>query len=428
MRWKIALPALAIFLVITAGAVFLLREELANYWIRNQLAGQLAKALGAEVDLQGVAWKDGVLQARRLRLAGGNFPFTRLEARGLRAVVDWQRILEPSAEPLHLEITEADVVLRGAGGRQESGGLASGAPGIKAPPLDLLVGRLSLRHADDAGWSIEGTSLRALQQGEAWTFAGNGGTFTFPGWPEMEIERISSEHNGGRWHVRSFAFKDKQGGVLGGSAAHADGVWSGEFTWQDVDLKAFVPENVATNIGGVSSGDAVLKDGAVSGKMKLTGASSKAVGLLVKFASMLDREDWSEVPWQIFRFDFQRQADGRIDFADFQALSPKGIAVRGDGHYAPDSLGADLQVGIRREGRPYLGAFMPVLFSHERDGYFWTPLKISGTPSQPKENLTGRIVSAMAVVPVAGAAEAAVEVPAAATEAVGDLLRGLLRH
>jgi hypothetical protein len=102
--------------------------------------------------------------------------------------------------------------------------------------------------------------------------------------------------------------------------------------------------------------------------------------------------------------------------------------VRGDGYYAPDSLGADLQVGIRREGRPYLGAFVPVLFSHERDGYYWTPLKISGTPSQPKENLTSRIITAMAVVPTAGAAEAAVEVPAAATEAVGNLLRGLLRH
>jgi hypothetical protein len=414
--------------MIAAGAVFLLREELANYWIRNQLAGQLAKALGADVDLQGVAWKDGVLQARQLRLAGGSFPFTRMEARGLRAVVDWQRILEPSAEPLHLEITEANVVLRSAGEGQQSGAPASGEQVVTAPPLDLLVGRVALRHADGEGWLIEGTSLRALQQGDVWSFAGNGGTFSFPRWPGMEIERISAEHKEGRWHIRSFAFKDEQGGVLGGSAAHADGIWSGEFTWQDVGLKAFVPQNVANNIGGVSSGDAVLKDGVLSGKMKLTGASSKEVGLLVKLASMLDQEDWSEVPWQILRFDFQRQADGRVAFSDFQALSPRGIAVRGDGHYAPESLGADLQVGIRRKGRPYLGAFVPILFSHERDGFYWTPLKISGTPSKPEENLTGRVVTAMAAMPAAGAAEAAVEIPDEATEAVGNLLRGLLRH
>jgi hypothetical protein len=215
---------------------------------------------------------------------------------------------------------------------------------------------------------------------------------------------------------------------LGGSAAHADGIWAGEFTWQDVGLKAFVPPNVANNIGGVSSGDAVLKGGVLSGKMKLTGASSKEVGLLVKLASMLDHEDWSEVPWQILRFDFQRQADGRVDFSDLQALSPKGIAVRGNGHYAADSLGADLQVGIRGQGRPYFGAFVPLLFSHQRDGYYWTPLKIGGSPSRPEENLTTRVATALAVAPVTGVVEGATEIPGEATEAVGGLLRSLLRR
>ena len=427
MKWKILLLALVVLAVAAAGTAFFLREQIANYWIRHQLAAQLAKALGAEIDLHGVEWKDGVLKARRFRMAGGDYPFSRLEARGLRAMVDWQRILEPSDEPLHIEIAEADVVLR----KRQTGETPSPATGevaAKPPPLDLLVGRLDLRHADEESWSISGASVRALQKGETWTFSGNGGSFAFPGWPGMAIERISAEHEGDRWHIGSFALKDQRGGVLGGSAAHADDAWSGEFSWQDIDLNSFLPANVATHVGGVSSGDAVFKDGVLSGKMKLTGAQTKAVGLLVKLASMLDREDWSEVPWQIFQFDFTRQADGRVEFADFQALSPKGIAIRGSGHYAPASIAADLQVGIRRSGRPYLGAFVPILFSHERDGYYWTPLKIGGTPSKPEENLTGRIATALAVVPVAGAAEAAVEVPEAAGKAVGNMLRGLLRH
>jgi len=427
MKWRTLLLALAALAVMAAAAAFVLREQLANYWIRQQLAAQLAKALDAEIDLHGVEWKDGVLKARKFRMAGGAYPFTRLEARELRAVVDWHRILEPSDEPLHIEIAEADVVLRRPP-PDESQGPATGGGGAKSPPLDLLVGRLDLRHADEASWSISGTSVRAMQKGETWTFSGNGGSFAYPGWPGMAIERLSAEHRDGRWHIGSFAFKDEHGGVLGGSAVHADGAWSGEFSWQDVDLNSFLPANVTTHVGGVSSGDAVLKDGALAGKMKLTGAQTKAVGLLVKLASMLDREDWSEVPWRIFQFDFTRQADGRVEFSDFQALSPKGIAIRGSGHYAAASISADLQVGIRGSGRPYLGAFVPMLFSHERDGYYWTPLKVSGTPSEPKENLSGRIATALAVVPVAGAADAAVEVPKAAGEAVGNLLRGLLRH
>ena len=428
MRWKIALAVVAALLAVGAGSLFLLREQIANYWIRQQLAGQLARALGAEVDLHGVEWKDGVLQARRFRMAGGNYPFTRLEARGLRAVVDWRRAFEPSDEPLHIEIAEADVILRDAGERTAMSGPQDGGAVDNPPPLDLLVNRITVRHPGGDGLSIEGSSLRAMQKGDAWSFSGHGGRFSFSGWPALEVERVSAEYAGGRWNIRSFAARDTKGGVLGGSAAHADGIWSGEFTWQDIDLNAFLPTAATAHLDGRSSGDAMLKDGALTGKMKLAGASSKAVGLLVKLAELIDHEDWSEVPWQIFRFDFHRHADGRVDFSDLQALSPKGIAVRGNGHYAADSLGADLQVGIRGQGRPYLGAFVPLLFSHQRDGYYWTPLKIGGSPSRPEENLTARVATALAVAPVTGAVEGATEIPGEATEAVGGLLRSLLRR
>ena len=197
---------------------------------------------------------------------------------------------------------------------------------------------------------------------------------------------------------------------------------------QDLDLAALAPPEVASHLVGTASGDAVLKDGVLRGQMKISGASTKTVGLLVKLASLVDGEDWSDVPWTIFRFDFTRQADGRVEFSNLQALSSKGIAVRGSGHLAPARLGADLQVGIRREGRPYLGAFVPILFSHERDGYYWMAVKVGGTPAAPTENLSTRIVAALAVAPAAGAAESAVQVPAEAVEAVGGALRDLLRH
>ena len=87
---------------------------------------------------------------------------------------------------------------------------------------------------------------------------------------------------------------------------------------------------------------------------------------------------------------------------------------------------ADLQVGVRAAGRPILGAFVPVLFSHERDGYYWTQVKIGGTPEAPTENLGARLAAAIALAPAAGAAQSAVEIPAAASEAVGGLLRGIM--
>ena len=422
MSWKHILLVAAGLVVLAAGTVFLLRDHLADYYIKRQLASRLSQALNAEVDLQGVHWKNGVLQARRLRVAGGQLPFIRLESRGVRAVVDWRRLLEPTNEPLHLEVDEAEVVWRPQGESQ------GGAAPAELPPLDVLVGKLDFRHSDNRGWAIDDSSVRAVRQDGRWSVSAHGGTLTVTGWPALSIERISAESHDGKWNIGSFAAKDAQGGVIAGSATHVDGIWGAEFSWQDLDLATLVPSDVSPHLEGKASGDAVMKDDTLRGQMKISGASTKTVGLLVKLASLLDREDWSNVPWNIFRFDFTRQADGRVDFSDLQALSAKGVAVRGSGHFAPTILSADLQVGIRREGRPYLGAFVPILFSHQRDGYYWTPLKVGGTPSAPTENLSGRVAAALAVAPAAGAAESAVQIPEAAVDAVGGALRDLLRR
>lgn len=429
MKWRGFLLAVVALFLLLAGSVYLLRENLANYWIRTQLAGKLAVALGADVDLQGLDWKAGVLRAVRLRVAGGNLPFVRLEAREVRAMVDWQSLLEPTNAPLHVEAAEAEVVWRDRSPGDGSAGEQAKGTAATSPPLDLLVNRLHFRHRDLAAWSVEGSSVRALNRDGVWSLSGKGGELKLPERTPLAIERFSAEHRGDRWHIGGFALKDSRGGVIAGSATREGGAWSGEFSWQDLQLAPLLGENFAGHLtGGTASGDGRLKDGTLTGKMKIAGAETRAVGLFVKLAGLFDREDWSTVPWHIFRFDFVRQADGRIEFTDLQALTEKGVAVRGSGHYTPDSVGANLQLGVRRKGRPYLGAFVPILFSHERDGYCWTKVKVGGRPGALTEDLSGRVASALAMVPATGVMDSAVEVPEAAGQAVGDLLRSLLRH
>jgi hypothetical protein len=53
-------------------------------------------------------------------------------------------------------------------------------------------------------------------------------------------------------------------------------------------------------------------------------------------------------------------------------------------------------------------------------------VKSGGTPQAPTEDLTTRVVAALAVAPATQAVESAAEIPATAVEAAGNLLRGLL--
>lgn len=425
-RWLIPVAVLAALLVV-AGAAFLLRENIANYWIKRQLAGTLARALAAEVDLQGVAWKDGILKVQRFRMAGGNHPFQRLEARDLRAPVDWEHLLDPSSRNLEIAIAEADLVWRSDDGPRDEPAAPSGdAPAL--PRLDLLVGKCHLRHADHRGWTVDGSQVRAVQNAGTWSLSAKGGSLAAEGRPLLQIERLSAENSGRGWNIGGFALKDAGDGVMAGSATNTGGLWSAEFSWQDLDLATLLTPNYAGHLGGKIAGDAALKDGVLSGKMQIDGGETKAVGLLVELADLIDGTEWNNLPWNIFRFNFTRREDGRLEFTDLQALSPKGLAVRGGGFYSPQSVGANLQVGVRAAGRPLLGAFVPVLFSHERDGYYWTQVKIGGTPAAPTENLGARLAAAVALAPAAGAAQSAVEIPAAASEAVGGLLREILRR
>ena len=411
-------------IALLAAALFFGREAMVSAWLSHRLAPALAAATGGNIALREVSWRDGVLRAGQIELSGGLLP-GQWRATDLRATVGWPQLFDPLGQPLEIAIAEAEVVWP-ADDEPRPGPPASSKPGTALPPLDLLVGKYRLRFAHEEGWTIDGSQVRAVQKAGGWSLAAKGGSLALAGRPALQIERLTADYAGGAWTIGSFALKDAGNGVLAGSASNTSGVWSAEFSWQDLDLATLLTPEFAGHLGGQAAGDAVFKDGTLSGQMKIEGAESKAVGLFAKLASLIDNEEWNQIPWQIFRFKFIRRADGRTEFSDLQALSPKGLAVRGGGFYSPQSVGADLQVGVRAAGRPLLGAFVPVLFSHERDGYYWTQVKIGGTPEAPTENLGARLAAAIALAPAEGAAKSAVEIPAAASEAVGGLLRGIL--
>ncbi len=147
---------------------------------------------------------------------------------------------------------------------------------------------------------------------------------------------------------------------------------------------------------------------------------------LVKLASIFDGENYDNVPWETLEFGFLRDERGAVLVSDLVAVSSKGLALRGSGAVAPDYLSADLQLGLLREGRPWLVGFIPVLFREEKEGYLWTSVKVGGSPEAPTEDLTTRVVAALAAAPAAEVVDTAVEIPVSAIEAAGGLLRGLL--
>lgn len=416
---------LALLLASAAGVAWFMRDRLVDQLLQPYISAQLSQLLGARVEIKDAGYGDGKLRIGRGAVGGAGLPFARLEFNDARTAVDWRKWREFAANPLHIEVASVDFIR--AENADDSADRPAGAGAkVRLPTVDILAANFTCRADNEQEWRVRDTAARLRHENGKWALSARGGVFEAPGWPVMKIDRLSAEHEEGTWRISSFALSEEKGGAFAGSAVVEDGALAGEFSWQDMPLEEFLPAGAGRHFSARSSGDAQLERGELRGGMKLTAAETKHLPALVKLASIFTGEDYSSVPWQSARFDFVRGTDGSVSFGNLLAVSPKGLALRGSGKADKSALSADLQLGVRREGRPWLVAFMPVLFRSEKEGYLWTSVKVGGTPTAPTEDLTPRIVAALAAAPATEAVDAAAEIPAAAAEAAGGLLRKLL--
>ena len=410
-----------------AGAAYFWREEIVNWWLKRQLAGELSRLLDAKVEMEDVHYRDGVLRTARCRVEGDKMPFASLEISEARLPFDWQRLKNPGKETLRIEAASVDLVWRDPSGDSPGNAAGSARSGAAAvPPIELVAANFSLRHENPELWRLVDSTAHINFEGGRWKFSGEGGALSVPGWPEFRVERLSGEHQGAETIISDFAFNDPKGGAVAGAASARGGRWSGDFRWKDVAMDLLLPPAAMKHFQGQSSGEANLADGVFKGRMRLDGSEVRNLPALVKLASIFTGEDYSTVRWESVQFDFIRDERGAVMVSDLAASSSKGLALRGSGAFSPDYLSADLQLGLKREGRPWLVAFMPILFRQEKEGFLWTPVKVGGTPAAPTEDLTTRVVAALAAAPATEAVETAAELPSTAVEAAGGLLRSLL--
>ena len=311
MKFLRVFIVLLVLLIAAAGSALLLHERILEWWAQRSLAEKLATALGADVEIERLAWSGGVLRAGTVRLSGGNLPFDLLDLKELQTAATWRRLWEPALEPISIEVLEANLLWPGES-KTPAGAVHSGSDGTMAmPELDLLVAGFSLSQGEPEGWSVKSSAFRALHKGGVWSFSARGGTISRSGSHPMHIDRFSAERNGDSWRILGFALNDGDKGALAGSAAKpSGGAWSGEFSWQDLALAPWMRGPASTHFEGTGSGEATLKNGVLQGRMKIVGASTKEVPALGKMASLFAGEDWNVIPWENLTFDFTRGADG----------------------------------------------------------------------------------------------------------------------
>lgn len=89
-----------------------------------------------------------------------------------------------------------------------------------------------------------------------------------------------------------------------------------------------------------------------------------------------------------------RKTGEKLLLRDIRLLSRGLLAVEGDLEIIGDRLDGLAMVGVTRATLAGIPGAESKVFTTERDGYLWTPVRISGTLDAPAEDLTGQLVAA----------------------------------
>jgi hypothetical protein len=334
-----------------------------------------------------------------------------LKITNISAHIDWHQLLKGQfvIDNVNVEKIEADV---GKGTAQPSPEAAHQPPGFKFSNLlpsqmrvdHFYVGDANIHWRTNRGDSGQFTDAKISgnqKQPDQWDVEAIGGKVQHAAYPLIEIERAEGTIN-----REAITIQEAKAALSGGTAIRIkgniaigkrlDAILAADFT----DLNTNVVFPVAWRFGGKISGHLIYKGdldrfehGEVTGSVKIANAAFDLANVFGTLHQLAKFGGLNEVQLDSIATDIRYQ-ERNARFANFRASYQDQIRVEGSGSIGPDHVDADLVVGLSPKILGWIPGAEEKVFTDQKDGLHWTEVRISGTPEQPKEDLTKRLVSA----------------------------------
>jgi hypothetical protein len=145
--------------------------------------------------------------------------------------------------------------------------------------------------------------------------------------------------------------------------------------------------------------------------------------LLKNVASFLRDPAWSRPQLQKLSTDFEWSA-GNLKLTNLVVESSGLARIEGSASIADGGgLSGQLELGLDPNTLKLLPGARETLFAATHDGWYWSPVQLSGTLSEPKEDLTPRLTAYLAGAVLLNKADKALDaVPTKAIDTAKDLI------
>jgi hypothetical protein len=398
-----------------------MRSWLEGEGFRTWLTARSATLLQSEVELDGLAWQNREVTATLFRAKGyEEAGFAQLDLRGVRAKpegVKEKLIQIPGITVQSLDLrfgddrlqrpaaataaeTNAPVAEKGA----MPGWLAQFLPtGVRVDEITVLSTNVLVERAKgEAVFALKGlnTTIQPDFSTQLWEFAGRGGQMFLPGQPPLKVDDLALRWKGTELFVDRCGLGIFTRGRIEGRGEirfDDDGLFDLDLEISAIDIKDLVQGDWKDRLRGTISGPVKISGPPgnlrYEGTLELADAMVQSMGLLDQLARYTKAEQFKHLPLQTARVDFVKQGD-RIELRNLILQSDGLVRIEGSIDLDGETLVGQLQAGVTPGTLRWIPGAEQKVFTEDRAGFRWSPLELSGTIRDPKENLSSALLLA----------------------------------
>ncbi len=383
-----------------------------------------ATLLKAEVAIEKLEWEDSQVYLDGFKAEGYNdSSFAKLELDGVRATFDgisegaWQ-IPGTTVNRMNMEFSQnrlQGVFERHSMVHSESDGKSAAPEWVrKFLPERAEIGAIDVDSTNVVAKDKAGTQVFALQsvstrikpdfESGMWDFSGRGGKLIVPQVPPFDVQSFGVRWQRKDLYITSLALNFLDGAHLSGTGDILFGdqlALNLDLNLDGLDLhKVIQDEQVKERVKGIVSGPIKISGtpGSEEG-LKQSGTISIKDGVLSNLpvldtiAKYTRAVQFKRLGLNQAKADFERVGD-RILLTNIEIQSDGLTRVEGNLLLEGDTIAGEFQLGVTAGTLRWIPGADRKVFVTQRDGFLWTPLKITGTRSDINEDLTIRLIAA----------------------------------
>jgi hypothetical protein len=411
---------------IIAGAV-LVGLVLVGYiagksWVQSYLHGpefrkfvnaRIGKTLQSEVEFEPFRYKGMTVYSESMTargLEGG--PFSQMQINQLRAEFSLRRFFDRVWQVESIEAQHVGIKLDGtrlsrppepekleAIARQNTSGWLPNRVEIASAVIHDF--ELTWGDLPSTAGSLTKLAVRATPNEGGWLIEGSKGELRAANLPPLQVDNLRLRQRDRTLFINAAEFHGEQGGTVqaSGEVVFGDRVdLQGKF--DGIDIAPFLSKDWRMRLHGRASGDVRVQSSlppngpvAVSGTIELKGGRLEALPVLNEVATFTRSQQFRSLA--LSRASARFESKGRdIRVQDFVAESEGLIRMEGAFNITSAQIDGLFQVGVSPTTLQWLPGSQDRVFTVARDGYVWTPVRLTGLADSPTEDLTPRLVAA----------------------------------